>query len=285
MVTTSVETERMESRPPAQTDLGSIKARQPQTWATGDYSRIGNLLVLMGEQLCEAADLRPGVRVLDVATGSGNAALAAARRFCKVTGVDYVSNLLSQARERAAAEGLKATFQEADADDLPFLDASFDVVLSSLGVMFAPDQDRTAAELLRVCRAGGTIGLTCWTPEGFIGQQLALVGHYLPPPPGLKPASRWGTMAGLRELLGGGGIISMRVTKRVWYFRYPSAEFCREYFRTYYGPTATAFAALDPVARDRLAADLDGLIAQFNRSDEGAIVVPSDYLEVVAVRA
>jgi ubiquinone/menaquinone biosynthesis C-methylase UbiE len=265
-------------------DLGSVKARQQQMWATGDYSRIGDLLVLMGERLCESADLPPGARVLDVATGSGNTALAAARRFCEVTGVDYVPELLDRARERAAAERLAATFTEGDAEDLPFPDASFDVVLSTLGVMFAPGQERAAAELLRVCRPGGTIGLTCWAPEGFIGQQFALSARYAPPPPGLRPASRWGTEPGVRELLGR-GVASLHAARRTWTFRYPSAAFYQAYFRSYYGPTVKAFAALEPADQERLAAEMDSLIARFNRSDDGRMIVPAEYLEVVAIRA
>jgi SAM-dependent methyltransferase len=245
---------------------------------------VGNLLVLMGERLCEAVDLRPGARVLDVATGSGNTALAAARRFCDVTGVDYVPELLHQARERAAAEGLPVTFAEGDAEALPFPDASFDVVLSTLGVMFAPDQERAAAELLRVCRPGGTIGLTCWTPEGFIGQQFALFARYAPPPAGLRPATRWGTEAGLRELLGD-GVACLRAARCAWTWRYPSAASYLGHFRTYYGPTVKAFAALDAAAQERLAAEMDELVARFNRSGDETMIVPADYLEVVAVGA
>jgi ubiquinone/menaquinone biosynthesis C-methylase UbiE len=274
---------RVRTEPAQPADQASIKARQQQTWATGDYSRVGNRLLLMAELLCEAVDLRPGARVLDVAAGSGNAALAAARRFCSVTGVDYVPELLDRARERAAAEGLTATFTEGDAEDLPFPDASFDVVLSTLGVMFAPDQERAAAELLRVCRPGGAIGLTCWTPEGFIGQLFALVARYAPPPPGLRPASRWGTEAGLRELLGD-RVTFPHMVRRAWPFRYPCAAFYQQYFRTFYGPTVRAFAALDPVDQRRLAAEIERLVAQFNRSGDETMIVPADYLEVVAVR-
>jgi ubiquinone/menaquinone biosynthesis C-methylase UbiE len=172
---------------------------------------------------------------------------------------------------------------EGDAEALPFPDASFDVVLSTLGVMFAPDQERAAAELLRVCRPGGVIGLTCWTPAGFIGQLFAVVGRYAPPPPGLKPASRWGTEAGLRELLGD-GVASLQVAQRAWPFRFPSARFYQEYFRSYYGPTARAFAALDRAGQERLAVEIEALVERFNRSGDATMIVPADYLEVVAVR-
>jgi SAM-dependent methyltransferase len=183
-------------------DVVTIKQRQQAAWASGDYAAVGSRFPLIAELLCEAVDLRAGERVLDVACGNGNASLAAARRFCQVTGVDYVPALLERARERAKAEGLEATFQEADAEDLPFADASFDVVLSTCGAMFAPDQEQTASELLRVCRPGGRIGMINWTPDGYVGELFRTIGRHLPPPPGLRPPVLWGSPERLRELFG-----------------------------------------------------------------------------------
>ena len=271
-------------RPTAAPDLAAIKQRQQQTWATGDYAVVGSTLVIMAEQLCEAVDLRAGQRVLDVATGNGNAALAAARRFCEVTGVDYVPALLEQGRQRAAAEGVAVTFVEGDAEDIPFPDASFDVVLSTLGVMFTADQERAAAELLRVCRPGGKIGLANWTPDGFIGQMFRVTARYVPPPPGLKPPSLWGTEERLRELFGD-GVASLRAERRSFVFRYRSFDHWLEVFRGYYGPVTKAFQALDADRQEAYAADLRTLVAQYNRSGDGTMAVPSEYLEVVAVRA
>jgi SAM-dependent methyltransferase len=229
-------------------------------------------------------DLHPGQRVLDVATGNGNAALAAGRRFGVVTGIDYVPALLARARERAAADGLPVTFAEGDAEDIPFPDASFDVVLSTLGSMFAPDQDKAAAELLRVCRPGGKVGLANWTPDGFIGQMFKVTGRYVPPPPGLRPPALWGTEDRLRELFGD-GIASMRAERRSFVFRYRSFDHWLEVFRTYYGPVSKAFEALDAERQEAYAADLRSLVARFNESGDGTMAVPSDYLEVVAIRA
>ena len=265
-------------------DLAAIKQRQQQTWAAGDYEVIGSTLVVIGELLCEAVDLRAGQRVLDVATGSGNAALSAARRFCEVTGVDYVPALLERGRQRAAAERLAVAFVEGDAEDIPFSDASFDVVLSTLGSMFAPDQEKAAGELLRVCRPGGKVGLANWTPDGFIGQMFRVTSRYVSPPPGLKPPVLWGTEERLRELFGD-RVASVRAERRTFVFRYRSFEHWLEAFRDYYGPVHKAFQALDPDRQAAYAADLRALVEQFNRSNDGTVAVPSDYLEVVAVRA
>ena len=270
--------------PSATPDLAAIKRRQQQTWATGDYAVVGSTLTVMAELLCEAVDLHAGQRVLDVATGNGNAALSAARRFCVVTGIDYVPALLARGRERATADGLPVVFAEGDAEDIPFPDASFDVVLSTLGVMFAPDQEKTAAELLRVCRPGGKIGLANWTPDGFIGQMFKVTGRYVPPPPGLRPPALWGTVERLRELFGN-GIASMQAERRSFVFRYRSFDHWLEVFRTYYGPVSKAFQALDADQQEAYAADLRALVAQFDGSVDGTMAVPSDYLEVVAVRA
>lgn len=261
----------------------AIKERQQKAWSSGDYGKPGVRLVIIAELLCEAVDLRPGRRVLDVATGNGNTALAAARRFCEVTGMDYVPALLQEGRERAAAEGLQVDFQAGDAEDMPFPDASFDYVLSTIGVMFAPDQERAASELLRVCRPGGTIGLANWTPDGFVGEFFRTIGKRVPPPPGLKPPALWGTEERLRELLGE-GLSSLQVTRRSFAFRYPSAKYYVDFFRTYFGPLQKAFEALDETGQEALASDIEDLIHRYNRSGDEIAVWPGDYLEVVATK-
>ena len=264
-------------------DLSAIKGRQQQMWSSGDYSAVGATLQIVAENLCEAVDLRSGERVLDVATGSGNVALAAARRFADAVGVDYVPALLDRAWARAAAEALPIDFQEGDAEALPFADASFDVVLSTFGVMFAPDQEQAARELLRVCRPGGKIGLANWTPDGFIGEIFRTNGRYVPPPAGLKSPVLWGTDLRLRELFGD-AIAEIAVTKRPFVFRYRSPEHWVEFFRAYYGPTQKAFEALDQVQQADLARDLREVLDRFNRAEDGTLVAPSDYLEVVVVK-
>jgi ubiquinone/menaquinone biosynthesis C-methylase UbiE len=267
---------------PQTPDLAVVKERQQKTWATGDYTRIGNPLVIMGERLCEAADLRSGHKVLDVATGSGNTAISAARRFCEATGVDYVPELIEYARKRAEVEGMEITFEVGDAEALPYLDGSFDVVLSTLGVMFTPDQEKAASELLRVCRSEGKIALASWTPDGFIGQMFRTIGKHVPPP-GVKPPPLWGTEDRLRELLGA-GVSSLHTTRRTYVFRYPSVSYFIEYFRSYYGPMNKAFESLNPDGREALESDLRELIAEWNVSGDETAVLPSDYLEAVAVR-
>ena len=263
--------------------LKAVKARQQTTWASGDYALIGTTLQMVGESLCEALDLRSGQRVLDVAAGNGNATLAAARRFAEVVSTDYVPELLARGRSRAAAEGLAVTFQEADAEALPFADESFDVVTSTFGVMFTPDQDRAAAELVRVCKRGGKIGLANWTPAGFIGQLFKTIGKHLPPPPVVKSPALWGTSARLSELFESRGC-SVEVAPRYFTFRYRTPEHWVQLFKTYYGPVHKAFAALDPEAQQALHADLLGLIAHFDRSDDRTMVVPAEYLEIVITR-
>jgi SAM-dependent methyltransferase len=264
-------------------DLGGLKARQQGAWSSGDYAVVGSRLQIVGEELCEALDLRAGQRVLDVAAGNGNVSLAAARRFCEVTSTDYVPTLLTAGKARAAADGLPITFQEADAEALPFPDASFDVVVSTYGVMFTPDQDKAAAEMRRVCRPGGKIGLANWTPQGFIGQMFKVLGQYLPPPAGAKSPALWGTRERLVELFGGAAA-SIKAEPRNFMFRYRSPGHFLDVFKTYYGPMLKAFAALDDAKQTGLRNDLLALVARLNKADDGTMVVPSEYLEVVIVR-
>ena len=263
-------------------DLAAIKSRQQQTWSSGDYHVIAARIAPMSELLCDAADLRAGDRVLDIACGSGNTTIAAARCGCAVTGIDYVPELLERARVRAAAEGLEATFIEADAEALPFPDASFDAVISVVGVMFAPNQERAAAELVRVCRTGGTIAIANWVPDSFIGELFRTVGKHVPPPAGLKPPPLWGTEERVRELLGD-AVSSLAFERRTFVFRFRSPEDLVDTFRTYYGPTLKAFEALDEDGRGRLYEDLIALVRRYDRLQNGAVAVPSDYLEAVAV--
>jgi SAM-dependent methyltransferase len=264
-------------------DFEAIKTRQQGTWSSGDYAVIGTTLQLTGEMLCEALDVAAGERVLDVAAGNGNAALAAARRGCEVTASDYVPALLEGTRARAAAEGLTIAVKEADAEALPFDDGTFDVVLSTFGVMFTPDQERSASELLRVCRPGGRVGLTNWTPEGFIGQMFKVVGRYAPPPAGVRPPLEWGTEARLAELFGT-EVLTLEVQRREFVFRYRSAEHWLDTFRDYYGPTHKAFGNLDAAERSAFEHDLLTLAREHNTSITGALRIPSEYLEIVAVK-
>lgn len=265
-------------------DLAAVKNRQQATWSSGDYAVIGTTLAITGELLCEAVDLRAGQRVLDVAAGNGNATLAAARRWADVTSTDYVPALLERGRNRAQADGLPVTFQEADAEQLPFDDGMFDVVLSVFGVMFTPDQQQAAQELLRVCRSGGKIGLANWTPEGFIGQVFRTIGKYVPPAAGVKSPALWGTEQRLGELFGD-GISDLTVNRRFFMFRYRSVEHFLEVFRTYYGPMLKAFAALDASGQAGLTRDLTELMQRFNIGGSDSLIIPSEYLEVVAIRS
>jgi SAM-dependent methyltransferase len=260
-------------------DIATIKQRQQAAWASGDYAAVGTRLLPTAELLCEAVDLRAGERVLDVACGNGNAALAAARRFCRVVGVDYVPALLDRARQRAHAEGLEAAFQEADAENLPFGDGSFDVVLSTCGAMFAPEQERTAAELLRVCRPGGRIGMVNWTPDSYVAELFRAIGRHLPPPPGLRPPVEWGTTERLRELFGPQVKISAPRQSFLW--RFPSAEHQAEYFATYYGPTNKALDTLGPDRADALRADMVQTVRRFDVSDDHTLILRMDYLQAV----
>lgn len=269
--------------PEGAVDLEAIKRKQQATWASGDFGVIGTTLQIVGESLCEAVDLRAGARVLDVAAGNGNVALAAARRWAVVTAADYVPALLEDARRRAAGDRLSIETREADAEALPFEDGAFDVVMSSFGVMFAPNHARAASELVRVCRPGGRIGLANWTPRGFIGQLFGVVGRHVPPPYGVAPASRWGTEDHLRSLFGGHAR-HVTVSLRDFVFRYRSPQHWIDVFRQWYGPTRAAFAALNPEGRARLEADLTALIARFNVSGDATMVVPAEYVEAVIDR-
>lgn len=261
-------------------DLQAVKARQRQVWASGDFSLIGTTLQIVGEQLCEAADLDAGSRVLDVACGNGNAALGAAHRGCKVVGLDYVPSLLVNARERAVAERLPIELVEGDAEDMPFPAGSFDAVLSTFGVMFAPDQARAARELLRVVRSGGKIALANWTPEGFVGRLLATVTKFVPPPAGVASPVYWGNEARLRELFP--AVSSISVERRTFVFRYESPAHFIDVFRRYYGPTHRAFAALDEERQAALTGELHALIEQFCGPTSGrSAKIPAEYLEVV----
>lgn len=264
-------------------DLTAIKARQQKTWAAGDFAEVATTLTIVSESLCEAAQLQADWNVLDVATGSGNTAIAAARRFCEVTGVDYVPALLERGRERAAAEHVTIDFREGDAEALPFPAAGFDATLSTYGVMFAPNQEQTARELLRVTRSGGIIALANWTPDGFIGEMFKVMSRHVPPPAGLKPPPLWGTVARLRELFGD-EITSIAATTRHFVFRYRSAEHWLEFFRSYYGPTLKAFEALDAAQQEALAGDLINLASRHNASTSGVLAVPAAYLEAIIVR-
>jgi ubiquinone/menaquinone biosynthesis C-methylase UbiE len=272
------------SQAPQVIDLKALKARQRGAWSSGDYAVIGTTLQIVGEGLCEALDIRSGQKVLDVAAGNGNVSLAAARRWCEVVATDYVPALLERARERAAADQLDIAFREADAEALPFDNESFDAVVSTFGVMFTPDQERAAAELMRVCKRGGKIGLANWTPEGFIGQLFKTIGKHVAPPPGAKSPALWGTRARIIEMFGPQAA-SIESAQRNFVFRYRSPEHWLEIFRTYYGPLLKTFAALEPPAQMALQRDVLALINQFNRARDGSMVVPSDYLEIVITRA
>lgn len=260
-----------------------IKTKQKATWGSGDYGRIGITLQITGESLCEAMDIRSGQSVLDVAAGNGNASLAAAHRFCKVVSTDYVPSLLEQSRNRAAAEKLAIDYREADAENLPFDDASFDNVVSTFGVMFAPNQGQAASELIRVCKRGGKIGLANWTPDGFAGQVFKTISRHVQPPPGVNPPVAWGTEAFLEKQFGS-RVSKIKMKTRQFTFRYHTPEHWLDIFSTYYGPLLKAFQALDKAAGATLRNDIVSLIGQHNRATDGTMVVPSDYLEIVISR-
>ena len=266
-----------------QRELRAIKQRQQAAWASGDYGAIGTSLQLAGELLAEACDLHWGERVLDVAAGNGNATLAAARRGCQVTSSDYVRTLLDHGAERARAERLDVDFGLADAEALPYADASFDAVLSTFGVMFTPDHSRAAAELARVCRPGGRIGLANWTPDGLIGQMLQALSRQLPPPTGVKAPSLWGVRSHLHALFGDMAL-QVVTTTRNFAFRYRSPAHFLEVFRARYGPVHQAFAALPADAAAELELELLRLLERMNRAGPASLVVPGEYLEVVLTR-
>jgi ubiquinone/menaquinone biosynthesis C-methylase UbiE len=265
-------------------DFEAIKVKQQATWASGDFAIVGVTLQIVGETLAEAANVCAGELVLDVAAGNGNATLAAARRFARVTSTDYVPDLLRKGEDRAKAEGLQVTFQVADVEKLPFADGEFDVVLSTYGCMFAPNHARTAAEILRVTRSGGRIGMANWTPEGFIGQLFKLIGGFVPPPAGVMPPPKWGTESHLAELFGPAAR-NIACQRRMFNFRYQSAEHFIQVFRDYYGPTHKAFLALDAGRQQELHAALVELIGRFNVAGSASLVVPAEYLEVVVTKA
>ena len=264
-------------------DLEAIKEKQQATWASGDYAVIGTTLQIVGELLAEAVDIRAGERVLDVAAGNGNATLAAARRFAEVTSTDYVPALLDKSAVRAKAEGLNVTYRVADAEQLPFPDRSFDAVVSTYGVMFAPNHARSASEMMRVVRPGGRIGLASWTPEGFIGKLFKVVGSFVPPPAGVKSPVLWGTDGHLQELFGKEAS-SIRSERRNFNFRYLSAEHFIQIFRDFYGPTHKAFGALDEAKQKALAAEITALLEKTNVAGKDSLVAPAEYLETVITR-
>ena len=267
----------------AQRDLAAIKSKQQATWASGDFAIIGTTLQIVGESLAEAIDIQAGERVLDVAAGNGNATLAAARRFADVTSTDYVPELLDKGRARADAEGLKVVFKVADAEDLPFESASFDVVMSTFGAMFTPDHTRPAREMMRVLRDGGRIGLANWTPEGFIGQLFKVIGGYLPPPAGLKSPALWGTESHMFNLFGSEAA-DIQCRRKEFKFRYRSAAHWIQVFRQFYGPVLKAFDALDPSRQQALEQNLADLLGRFNVAGPSSLVVPGEYLEVVILK-
>lgn len=264
--------------------LAEVKVRQQKTWSSGDYGKVAWLTSPLADALVEAVDLRPGATLLDVATGTGNVALAAARRFCTVTGIDYVPALLGVAERRAAAEGLEATFREADAEQLPFADGSFDYVVSAIGSMFAPDHARTAGEMARVCAPDGVIGAASWTPTGFVGGMLKTVASYVAPPPGVQPPPLWGTEAHVAEIFGT-SISGLTCTTTSVTQRFPSSAFFADFFIEHYGPTLKAAEAIDDDARAAFRADLVALADAQNRASDGTLVCDWEYLVAVARKA
>jgi SAM-dependent methyltransferase len=265
----------------ATVDLTAVKQKQQVNWSTGDYAVIGTTLQVVGETLCEAVDVSAGWKVADIAAGNGNATLAAARRGCDVTAIDYVPSLLDRLRVRAEADGVAVTTEVGDAEAVDHPDGSFDAVLSTFGVMFTPNQDQAASELTRICRSGGRIGLANWAPAGFIGQLFKTLGSHVPPPAGVRSPMEWGKEERLRELFGD-RVASLAVTERAFVFRYRSAQHFLDAFRTYYGPMVKAFESLDDAGKDALAADLVSLADSLNTATDGTLRVPSTYVEVVA---
>lgn len=262
----------------------TLTQQQRATWATGDFHEISRQIFPVSETLCQAADPHPNERVLDIACGSGNTALVAARRYCEVSGIDYVPSLIDRARARAEVDGVQVDFRVADAQALPFDDASFDVVVSVFGVMFAPDQAKAAAELLRVCRPGGRIALANWMPEHFGKDFFGLHARYMPPPPGMLAPQRWGTADGLEELLGActSSIRSERLSNRVYH---RSIEHAVDTFSTYFGPTGRALRSLDANARADFRSEMTELFRRYNQATDGSLVFETRYLQTLALRA
>lgn len=261
----------------------AIKGKQKAAWASGDYALIGITLQIVGENLADSLDIYADQDVLDVAAGNGNFSLAAARRWANVTSTDYVETLLERGRQRANVDGFDLDFKVADAEELPFTDASFDVVASTFGVMFTPDQKKSASEMLRVCKSGGKIGMANWTPDSFVGSIFKVIGRYLPPPAGLKSPALWGTTNYLEELFGEDAR-EIDIVRKNFNFRYRSPEHWLDIFRTYYGPVHKAFAVIDEIQQAALTQDLIDLVAQFNVAQNGSMAVPGEYLEVVVTR-
>lgn len=280
----AAESIRIHNTPTEKPDYSAIKSKQQAAWGSGDYSAVGSTLQIVGEQLCEALDLRSGQSVLDVAAGNGNVSLAAARRFCDVTSTDYVPELLERGQNRATASGLDIAFRQADAEALPFEDSTFDVVTSSFGVMFTPNQEQAASELIRVTRAGGKIGLANWTPDSFIGQLFKTIGSFVPPAAGLNSPALWGTRDRLNEFFGDHAKV-IGVEEKAYVWRYRSPQHWLEMWRAVYGPLEKAFEALDAEAKDQLSIDILALIDRFNVAEDGTMVVPATYLEVVVTVA
>jgi SAM-dependent methyltransferase len=282
MSTAADELRRTRDEEETMTDLAAVKAKQRATWASGDYASVGNRILVVSELLCDAVDLRSGERVLDVATGTGNAALAAARRFADVTAIDYVPDLLGRAQARAQAEDLSIDLRVGDAEALDFDDDSFDVVLSACGAMFAPDHQKTADELVRVCRPGGRIGMVNWCPDGYVGALFRAIAAHVPPPPGVEPPGRWGDEDYLRDLWG--DAVKVDAPRKTFLFRFPSVEHHIEFFARHYGPTVKAFDAVGEDGRQALHDDVLDAVRRFNRADDDTLVLEMDYLEVVATK-
>lgn len=267
----------------AEPDFTAIKVKQNAAWSSGDYARIGVTLQITGEELAEAVDIRPETKVLDVAAGNGNATLAFARRFARVTSTDYVEHLLDSGRARATAEGLDVDYMVADAEALPFDDNAFDTVVSTFGVMFAPNQAQSASEMMRVARPGGKIAMANWTPESFIGALFKTLGQHVPPPPGVKSPALWGNEQWINETFDdqANDIVFVR---KMFNFRYPSPEHFVEFFKTLYGPVHKAFVAVGEAGETKLRDAILDTIAQFNTATDGTMMVPSEYAEIVITK-
>jgi len=265
-------------------DLQAVRQAQQRTWSEGDFAMVAGLVMMVAEELAEALDVVPGERVLDVACGSGNVAIAAARRsWGNVVGVDFVPALLERGRERAAAERLDVEFVEGDAVELPFEDGMFDVVTSVFGAMFAAEQEKAAAELLRVCKPGGRIGMANWVPDGGVGKMFMTIAKHAPPPPGVPSPLRWGTDEGVRELLGD-GVSDLRIERMAARQAFRSADHFLDFFRTYFGPTKVAYERVGPEGEEALTADMRSYLDEHNTGGDRALVLKPEYLQVVATR-